>query len=380
MRVLLLEDDPWIADLLKQIVQSLHPGIQIESVSRVADALSAWQKQPAQLVIADWNLPDGSGTQILETVRRSDAKVPLVMITSRSDRDSVLLARRLGISAFISKPFQVPKVLETLRPLISASQPEKVEAESPSSGSFIEFLQSRPNHALDMPLHEALFLHLQHPQQPLTNLQQLDNDWQDDPVVHARLIAAANSPTYNNSGHPCLTLIEAVQRLGPGTSLSLVQGLALRTVATLQDDDLKRLGDEQFTQALYLRQRVGELARAGRIDPAAMNSAALLQRMGELAVLHQAQCWRNSGHPLDDETLRLALQRQSSELANRLKAHWRLPIPLRELIGACYALPSGNTRREPVIMRLACAELYGGSEPELERLYRLAGINRGSSR
>ncbi|MFI7868721.1 response regulator, partial [Ectopseudomonas khazarica] len=118
MRVLILEDDPWIADLLKQIVQNLHPSTQIESVTRLADALDAWKRQPAQLVIADWNLPDGPGTSLLEVAHRSDASVPLVMITARSDRDSVLLARRLGINAFISKPFQVPKVLETLRPLL----------------------------------------------------------------------------------------------------------------------------------------------------------------------------------------------------------------------------------------------------------------------
>ena len=111
-----------------------------------------------------------------------------------------------------------------------------------------------------------------------------------------------------------------------------------------------------------------------------MSSAALLQRMGELAVLYQAQCWRHAGQALDDETLGSALQRCSGDLANRLKSHWRLPTPLRELIGACYALPPGNSKRDPVIMRLACAELQGGSEQELDRLYRLAGIDRGTAR
>ena len=70
MRVLILEDDPWIADLLKQIVQNLHPSTQIESVTRLADALDAWKRQPAQLVIADWNLPDGPGTSLLEVAHR----------------------------------------------------------------------------------------------------------------------------------------------------------------------------------------------------------------------------------------------------------------------------------------------------------------------
>ena len=70
----------------------------------------------------------------------------------------------------------------------------------------------------------------------------------------------------------------------------------------------------------------------------------------------------------------------SSQLANRLKAHWRLPIALRELIGACYALPPGNTRRDTVVMRLACAELLGAEAQEIERLRRLAGLARTSAR
>lgn len=42
MRVLILEDDPWIADLLKQIVLSLRPRARVDCQERVADAISAW--------------------------------------------------------------------------------------------------------------------------------------------------------------------------------------------------------------------------------------------------------------------------------------------------------------------------------------------------
>jgi len=85
MRVLILEDDPWIADLLKQIVLSLRPGARVDCQVRVAGAISVWQREPAQLVIADWNLPDGSVTLLLQAVRSQDREVALVMITARAD-------------------------------------------------------------------------------------------------------------------------------------------------------------------------------------------------------------------------------------------------------------------------------------------------------
>lgn len=372
MRVLILEDDPWIADLLKQIILSLRPGARVACLASVAAALEAWQREAAQLVIADWNLPDGNGTRLLEAVRRTDPQVPLVVVTAHADRDRVMAVRPLGISAFIIKPFQVPKVLECLQRLLPG---DDTQHESPQTeGDFAVHLAELAGEALDLPLSDELHARLQGTDAPPTNLPQLGEHWQSDPAVQALLIAAANSSGYNRDAQPCVSLAEALQRLGQATALNLIQGLALRPAAKLQDADLLSLGQEQLQLARQAQQRVSELASACRLDPAPLQSAALLQRMGELAVLRQAQLWRNRGLPLESEQVQESLRQYSSELANRLKAHWRLPTALRELIGACYGLPPGNTRREPILMRLACIEQQGEDSSELQRLRRLAGL------
>lgn len=372
MRVLILEDDPWIADLLKQIVLSLRPGARVDCQERVADAISAWRREPAQLVIADWNLPDGSGTQLLQAIRSQDREVALVMVTARADRNSVLEVRPLGINAFISKPFQVPKVLECLQRLL----PEAASSDTapPSTEDFLQHLETLPDDELDLPLRDDLYQQLLAINETSTNLQQLGDLWQQDPAVQARLVAAANSPFYNSAGQPCSSLADAVRRLGAATALNLVQGLALRPVASLQDEDLKTLGDDLLQTQLNLRQRVAELAKACQLDPIPLQCAAMLQRMGELAVLQQAQAWRKRGLTLQEDQLQQALRQHSSTLANRLKAHWRLPIGLRELIGACYALAPGTARREPILMRLASAEKHHADSQEVQRLRRLAGL------
>lgn len=373
MRVLILEDDPWIADLLKQIVLNLRPAARVDCRMRVADAIAVWQQEAAQLVIADWNLPDGSGTRLLEAVRSSDREVPLVMVTARADRDSVLEVRPLGISAFISKPFQVPKVLDCLQRLLPSDQPAAARDED--GGDFAEHLAALADEELDLPLRSDLLAQLQQTAQTAGSLQQLGELWPLDPAVQARLIAAANSPGYNDVGQPCVSLAGALRRLGRATALSLIQGLALRPVATLEDGVVQQQGQALLQSSLALHRRVTELAGARRIDPAPLQSAALLHRLGEWALLYQAQRRCALGRALDDDELQQALEAHSGPLANRLKAHWRLPTPLRELIGACYALAPGNTRREPILMRLACVELQGDAEhPELDRLRRLAGL------
>jgi len=374
MRVMILEDDVWIADLLKQIVLSLRPGAQVACHGSLAEALSDWQSLAADLLICDWNLPDGPGTRLLERVRRDDRSIPLVMITGRADRDSVLEIRPLHISAFITKPFQVPKVLECLDRLLPTFS-EITTVETPSAGSFSEFLDAQANNALDLPLQEGMQERLKALSQEQPSLQQLKQQWQDDPALTAHMLAAANSSQYNKTAIPCLSLGEALQALGPVTSLNIGIGLSLHAASQLDDPELRLQAQALMQQIGQLHQRVAELAVACHLDPGPLHSAALLYRMGELCLLQQAQLWKSAGHSLSLEQLSMAMAKTSGELAIRLKLHWRLPTPLRELIGACYVLPTLNLRREVIVMHLAASELHAVADAaKLARLRRLAGL------
>ncbi|MBS7662833.1 HDOD domain-containing protein [Pseudomonas lalucatii] len=375
MRVMILEDDPWIADLLKQIVLSLRPHAQVKCLGSVAEALLDWQQHAADLVISDWNLPDDQGSHLLERVRRDNAQVPLLMVTGRADRDSVLAMRRLGISAFISKPFQLPRVLECLEKLLPTAEAEAASA-AVSAASFLEHLAALPAGALDLPLQAGMLDGLQADAAEQPSLQQLNERWQHDAALTARLVAAANSREYNHSDRPCLSLAEALQILGPITSRNIGLGLGLRPAAELEDGELKLQALAYIEQVERLGERVTELAAQARLDPAPLQCAAVLHRIGELCVLHQAQLWKTAGQPLEPEQLQQALAQWSNELAFRLKAHWRLPTPLRELIGACYGLASNNVKRETIVMRLAVCEQHPEPDSDdLARLRRLAGLN-----
>ncbi|WP_439887084.1 HDOD domain-containing protein [Pseudomonas sp. MBLB4123] len=375
MRVMILEDDPWIADLLKQVVLSLRPAAQVKCLGSVAEALLDWQQHTADLVISDWNLPDDQGTHLLEQVRRDNPQVPLLMVTGRADRDSVLEMRRLGISAFISKPFQLPKVLECLEKLLPATEAEAAAA-APAADSFIAYLGDLPASALDLPLQAGMLDGLQADADEPPSLQQLCERWRHDAALTARLVAAANNSQYNRSNRPCMSLAEALQILGPVTSRNLGLGLGLRPAAELEDGELKLQAQAYLEQVERLAERVTRLAEQAKLDPAPLQCAATLHRIGELCVLQQAQLWKDGGQPLDTEQLQQALDQWSNELAFRLKAHWRLPTALRELIGACYGLASNNVKRETIVMRLAVCEQH--PEPDnddLARLRRLAGLS-----
>lgn len=124
-----------------------------------------------------------------------------------------------------------------------------------------------------------------------------------------------------------------------------------------------------------LIERSTSLARQCAMDPAPFHCAALLHRMGELCVLYQAQVWQDSGQSFSEDQLMQALDQFSGPFAISIKAQWHLPMHLRELIGACYSLPSSNVKRESILMRLAACELNSADDsPELAHLRRLAGL------
>ena len=376
MRVMILEDDPWIADLLKQIVLSLRPGAKVACLERLSDALLDWQQHGADLVIADWNLPDGQGTRLLEQIRQHDRQLPLLMVTARTDRASVLEVRPLGISAFIGKPFQVPKVLECLEKLLPADNPQDPAEQIEPAGDFLAHLAGLPASALDLPLNRSIRdLLLQSCKGEQPGLRELAEDWQHDPALSARLLAVANSSAYNGGGRPCLSLLEALQRLGGATSLNLAMALALRQSSALQNAQLRMLADEHLGAAERLAEKSVALARQCHLDPAPLYCAALLHRMGELCVLYLAQAWENSGGSLSEAQVRQALEQFSAPFAIAIKARWQLPMALRELIGACYGLPSNNVKQANILMRLASSELDAHPDShEQARLRRLAGL------
>lgn len=376
MRVMILEDDSWIADLLKQIVLSLRPGSQVVCLDSVSAALHDWQQHPADMIISDWNLPDGPGTQLLEQVRQTDPAIPLVLVTGRADRASVMAVRALNISAFISKPFQAAHVAASLDKLLPAQPQTRPSTTANAAHDLLSHLRSLPASALQLPLRQSVSDRLrQNFNGEQLDLRELAEDWQHDPALSARLLAVANSSAYNSAGRPCGNLNEALQRLGLSTSLNMAMGLALRQSSTLHHALLSGLAQPYLDAAEQLAERSTALARQCGLDPAPLHTAALLHRMGELCVLYLAQLWADDGNTLEEAAVLRAVEQFSGEFAVAIKAQWHLPMALRELIGACYALPSSNVKRENILMRLAACEFDGDlNGPERARLRRLAGL------
>lgn len=105
--VLVVDDAPFIRDLVKKALRSQFPGIRTEDAVNGRKAQQMLARERFDLILCDWEMPEMSGLELLTWCRTQDAlkAVPFIMVTSRGDKENVVQAIQAGVSDFIGKPF-----------------------------------------------------------------------------------------------------------------------------------------------------------------------------------------------------------------------------------------------------------------------------------
>ncbi|MBC7184423.1 MAG: response regulator [Marinobacter sp.] len=369
MKALILEDDDLVAELLETVVAGLYPGVSVNIAGSLAEAVQCTDKHRFDLFIADWNLPDGSGLDLVRQIRGSDREVPIVMVSGRSDRESVLRAAHFGIDGYITKPFEVKLLHERLAKLLKVGQAEPL--------SLDELLKNSLETVIQLPsdLDPADIVELMSRQEDLSPAQ-LAERWREEASLTARLLDVANSSSFRRSGKPVESLRDAIGSLGVPLALNQALALSLDVANKLQHEPLKSLAQTHHEQALQVAKEAQRLAISLKKPPIPFQKAGLLSRLGELAVLKVLNQFAAVGGSLETNEAERALAEWAQSYGNRLKVQWRLPLGLRELIGAVHFLPNDSTREDRLIMRAAALMAAGQQNSEAcRRLLRRLGMD-----
>ena len=375
MKTLILEDDLLLADLIETVVDGLYPGGRVFVTDSVTTALQHWSKHGADLMIIDWDLPDGSGLDVVSAVRKHDKDSIVVMVSGRSDRGSVLRAAHYGISGFISKPFDVSLLHERLTALVDSKN-----FENATPPDLDEFLQTSMDLVIQLPVavDAATVIELFDRRQNLS-ISELAECWNSEVALTTRLLDVANSASLQKTGDAVRNLKDAIATMGVDRALQHAMALSLDISGQLRDSRLANIAVEFLETS---RKAAGEAERiALRVDAShsQVHTAALLSREGELAVLKVMQQYLDRNGSISDERIQGALQTWAQGYGNRLKVQWHLPLQLRELIGAVHFLPRDATSESKLIMR-ASALLADEKEPSQDcmRLLRRLGMDEDS--
>jgi len=131
-RLLVVEDDLDIANMLKIYFTGLH--YDVEVANRGRDALEKTKHALPHLIVLDIMLPDIDGYEVCRTLRTSTrtSHIPVIFLTQKDERSDKLQGLELGADDYITKPFDIEELKLRVQGAIRRSERESLT--DPRSG------------------------------------------------------------------------------------------------------------------------------------------------------------------------------------------------------------------------------------------------------
>jgi signal transduction histidine kinase len=101
--VLLIEDNPGDADLVRLRLVESDSAVDVSCVNRLADGLASMAKQPPSVVLLDLNLPDSHGADTFRKVLEKAPGVPIVILSGQDDEGLAMKALHQGVQDYLVK-------------------------------------------------------------------------------------------------------------------------------------------------------------------------------------------------------------------------------------------------------------------------------------
>jgi DNA-binding response OmpR family regulator len=112
MKVLVVEDDPKLGELLSRVlVDDAH---SVGMAASIAAATANLTNEHYDAIVLDWMLPDGDGLSFLKRIRNEGVHTPVMMLTARGGTSDRVEALRAGADDYLVKPFDIEELLARL--------------------------------------------------------------------------------------------------------------------------------------------------------------------------------------------------------------------------------------------------------------------------
>lgn len=140
--ILVVDDETELAETIQEILES--QGYRVKSAVSAEAALKLVRESLPALIIADTNMPEKSGLDLLEDVRNVSKDLPVIMMSGFSSTEKIRRALQWGVSEFLDKPIDFGKLQEIIQKNLKPGTPRlnnEVQLNLPAS--LFENLQKR---------------------------------------------------------------------------------------------------------------------------------------------------------------------------------------------------------------------------------------------
>ena len=138
-RIFFVEDDLSLINGLSFAIKK--QGYEIDVARTSLEAEQLWMNGKYDLVILDVSLPDGSGYDICQKIRKV-SKVPIMFLTAADEETDIIMGLDIGGDDYITKPFKLAVFLSRVNALLRRSENfNQMETELSSNGITIQRLK-----------------------------------------------------------------------------------------------------------------------------------------------------------------------------------------------------------------------------------------------
>ncbi len=116
--MLYVEDDPGDRELTRRHLERHAPHLKLALAATVREALDRLTGGGVDLVLSDYRLPDGTGLDLLETIKARELEVPVVLVTGSGDAEAAVRLLKAGAADYVVKR---PGYPETLPPVVEGA-------------------------------------------------------------------------------------------------------------------------------------------------------------------------------------------------------------------------------------------------------------------
>jgi two-component system response regulator HydG len=127
-RLLVVEDDPGVRTTIVTCLEL--EGYTVDAASSTKEAIDRLAASSYPIVISDIYIDDRTGLDVLEAARRKDPECSVILMTARGTMETVMAATRGGAFDYIAKPFDLDRMVETVKRAEAARGDLEDEAES----------------------------------------------------------------------------------------------------------------------------------------------------------------------------------------------------------------------------------------------------------
>ena len=125
LTVLLVEDDPVQRNILAARLEGVFK--ELLPAADGLEGLALFRAREPQIVLTDHRMPELSGIGMMEEIRKTDARVPFVFITSTMDTALLVRAINLGVSAIIPKPVEPANLFKAIAMVVGVLENDRLQ-------------------------------------------------------------------------------------------------------------------------------------------------------------------------------------------------------------------------------------------------------------